>query len=245
MRKKTLFNVLIGQLSILSISVISAFFPGLYMFFFIILFLVIGFVTFRRMRIGSKPPPAKELGPALFRENDVLKIMMLDKRIMEEFSKQMRFSFIQLVMIFPLIFILPLIRSAINILLTRLAQTLPALGEERTFLFLTSFLTFEVVFVVMNGVRFILERRYKPFVGLMPQNYVVYRNGVVLNEQMFIRLGEDYCYEENVERKFVQLKNKLGKGVPVRLYTSSINDLKKVLHELNVEECGIEEKPLG
>lgn len=242
MRRKTLLNILIGQLSILLISVISVFFPAFYMLFFIILFLLIGFITLRRMRVGSKPPPVRELGSALFRENDAFKIMMLDKKVVEEFSSQMRFSFIQLILIFPLIFILPLVRGAIGVLLTRLAPNIPALSEEKIYLFITSFLTFETVYVIMNSVRLLLEKRYKPFIGLLPQSYVIYRNGVVLNEQLFVKLNKDFCYEENVERKFVELKNKLGKGVPIRLYTASLNDLTKILREINVEKCVIEQK---
>lgn len=222
-----------SQASILAISFITAYIPQYSILFFIIFFLILTFIATRRMRMGSKPPPARELGSPLFKETNVLRVAMFDKKLMEETKKQLAYSTVQIITLIPLMILIPLIRGTI------VSNIIEKLGLTNVFLrsFLISLLTFEMIYIVMGIIRLVFERKVKPINVILPQVYAIYRNGAVLNETYYVKLSEEYCYEINEERRFIEIRNTKKKSFPVRLYTSSLNELSSSLKESGVYSC--------
>lgn len=233
MDKARFLNFGISQASILSISFIAAYIPQYYFLFFIIFFIILTFIAARRMRMGSKPPPARELGSPIFKEANAIRVAMFDKKLMDETKKQLAYSTIQIVTLIPLIILIPLIRQFLVL------KIIENIDFENDFLrnFSTNLLTFETIYVVMGIARILLERKVKPVNFLLPQIYAIYRSGAVLNETYYVKLSNEYCYEINEERKFIEVKNIRRKSFPIRLYTSSINVLTSSLREAGVSPC--------
>lgn len=215
------------------ISFITAYVPQYSFLFFIVFFIILTFIATRRMRLGSRPPPAKELGSPLFKETNVIRVAMFDKKLMEETKKQLAYSTMQIILLIPLMILIPLIRGKI------VSGVIEDLGLTNNFLrsFLISLLTFETIYVIMGVVRVVLERKVRPINVILPQIYAIYKSGAVLNEAYYIKLGDEFCYEINEERRFVEIKNTRKGGFPIRLYTSSLNELLNSLRETGVESC--------
>lgn len=233
MDRTKFLNFGLSQAMILLISFISAYIPQYYFLFFIIFFIILTFIAARRMRMGSKPPPAKELGAPIFKEVNAIRVAMFDKKLMDETKKQLVYSTMQIVLLIPLIILIPFIRQFIVL------KIIENIDLKNDFLrvFTINLLTFETIYVVMGAARLLLEYKVKPVNFLLPQIYSIYRNGAVLNETYFVKLGNEYCYETNEERKFVEIKNMHRKSFPIRLYTSSINVLVSSLREAGVTSC--------
>jgi len=106
-------SILIGQLSILFISLVTAFIPQYYTYVFIIYFIIIMFFMFRSTRKMSKIPPQKELGAPLFKENAAVKIAMTDKILTAELKKQFTASMSMLMLTFLVFILFPLYRNYI------------------------------------------------------------------------------------------------------------------------------------
>lgn len=217
----------------MAISFITAYIPQYSILFFIVFFIILTFIATRKMRMGSKPPPARELGSPLFKETNVIRVAMFDKKLMEETKKQLAYSTIQIITLIPLLILIPLIRGAV------VSNIIEKLGLTSNFLrsFLMSLLTFEMIYVIMGAIRIALERKVKPINVILPQIYAIHRSGAVLNETYYVKLGNEYCYEINEERKFVEIRNTRKRGFPIRLYTSSLNELLSSLKETGMNSC--------
>ncbi len=237
--RKTMF--LTSQLSILFISFVTAFLPQYYFMIFIIYAVILTGITFYFSFKGSrgmmKIPPQRELGSPLFKENDATKIAMLDKTLVEEFKKQATASFSMLLLMLLLIIIFPFYRA--TILPVSMDAFSKIFKDQTIVLFLSFLIMYEFIYGFLTFLRtFFIGRKTQFSTNLMfPQNYIVYRRGIVMNNRFFIELSDRYCMEYDRDRRYVELRDTTSK-LRIRLYTDSISELYDKLRSLGINKCG-------
>lgn len=232
-RKST---ILIGQVSILLISLVTAFAPQYYLYFFILYFIIIMAFMFKSTRKMGKLPPQKELGAPLFKENNAMKIAMSDKLLTDELKKQalasmgLLFMTLLVFILFPLYrtFVLPVVHDFLT----------GTLGDDVIVRFLDFLIMYEVIFGILTGMRIVLMSKTAAMNIMIPQKFVLYRKGLVTNDRFFIELSKDLCYNADTKRHFVELINRKQQGMRIRLYTDSTTELIERIKSLEVEKCG-------
>lgn len=226
---------IISQISIVLMALVSTFLPPSYrIIVFILYFIVIMGITFRRARTWSKMPPQKELGSLLFKEANATKIAMTDKELISELKKQVTASMSLLLLSFLVIILFPLYNSTIYPLTQLLFSTL--FENEVLANFLTILVMYEFIFGILFLLRSLVMRKYKFSNIMLPQSFAVYRKGVVLNNRFFIEFSQNYCYEYNPKRRYVELRDKRS-GMRIRLYTESSSTLNSRIAELGLANC--------
>jgi len=228
-------NILISQISILLISIVTAFIPQYYIYIFIIYFIILMAIMFRTTRRMSKIPPQKELGSPLFKEKDAMKIAMFDKNLVDELKKQAMGMMSLLFMTFLLLIIFPLYRATVFEL--TLYYFYQLLGEESIYaVFLSFLLMYEFIFGLMSLLRMLVMKRTGSVNIMLPQTYVVYHKGMVFNERFYLEFSSNYCIDVNEDRRYVEIRDRRGVQ-RIRLYTSSLSELRDRLRTVGLQQC--------
>ncbi len=228
-------TILISQVSIVAFSFISVF---LRQYFWLVImlymFLMMGLTSYSTMK-KTRPRP-EDLKNLLFKEPNAMKIAMADKLLNEELMRQMKsmmLGFITLPIalaiftVYPF-FIGPLVGGLIDFL------TDNAIISS----FLSFFIMYEIVFSVTTIVRILLMKKYSYENIMLPQKFTVYRRGVLVNERMFLRFDEGYCFRYDPKRRFIEIVNPRAKGFKLRLYSERISELReKLLGTGLIREC--------
>lgn len=228
-------NILIGQASILFISIVTTFIPQYYFYVFFIYFLIIMFIMFRTTRTWTKIPPLKELGSPIFKERNAMRVAMLDKFLMTELKKQAMASMSLLLLTMILLVIFPIYKATVFPLTYYVFEQV--FENELLATFLAFLVMYEFIFGFLTLLRMIVMSKVKASNIMLPQNYVIYRSGMVLNDRFFVRLGSDYCYEYDGKRRFVEIRDKSRGSTRIRLYTDAVSELREKIRELGVVEC--------
>ncbi len=228
-------NILISQLSILFISLVTTLIPQYYIYVFLIYFIVLMFIMFRTTRAWTKIPPQKELGAPVFKERNAMKVAMLDKLLMDELKKQAMASMSLLMLSIIVLIIFPLYRATI-FPLTYYALKL-VLNNELLVTFLSFLIMYEFIFGFLSILRILVTSRSKASNIMLPQNYVIYKSGIVLNDKFFLRFSNEYCYEYNAKRRYVELRDKSRGTTRIRLYTDAVSELYDKIKESGLTEC--------
>lgn len=231
-------SLLISQASILLISLVTAFIPQYYIYIFILYFIIIMGIMFRSTRKMSKIPPQKELGSPLFKENNAIKIAMLDKLLSAELKKQFTASMSLLLLTFLVFIIFPLYRSFV---FAPMHEFLSSIIEDPILVnFLDFFIMYEFVFGILSILRFIIMGKMSGVNIMLPQNFVLYKKGIIANDRFFIELTGDLCYQYDLKRHFVELRSRTNKNLRIRLYTDSTSELLSKVRDLGVDQCAAE-----
>lgn len=221
--------LLLGQASILLISFISALFPQYYFLVAIAYAIIIAGVFSYSARKMSRRPAREELGRVLFRENNAIKIAMFDKELHDELMKQMKSvmfsmgSFILVLILFPAYraYLAPYVNSILESYFT----------NEQLASFLNFLIMYEFIFLLMSIIRIIISRKYPPVQIMLPQKYIVYRRGILVNDRFFTEFTKDHCYEYNPQRHYIEIRGKHNPAFKLRLYSENIAKLKEILDE--------------
>jgi len=230
------FNIFLSQLSILFISLVTAFIPQFYIYVFLAYFVIVMFILFRRARVWSKTPPSRELGSPLFKEANAIRIAMLDAELMVEVRRQAMASLSIFMLTLIVLVIFPAYRATVFEITYNVFNSVT--GSELIALFLAFLLMYEVLFGILTLARMAVLSKLKYSNILLPQNYTVYRAGMVINDRFFIKLESDkYCYEYNSKRRFVELRENKREGVRIRLYTDAVSELRDKIAELGFKSC--------
>ncbi|ABN70070.1 membrane protein-like protein [Staphylothermus marinus F1] len=232
-------SLLISQVSILLISLVTAFIPQYYIYIFILYFIIIMAFMFRSTRKMSKIPPKKELGSPLFKENNAIKIAMLDKLLTAELKKQFTASMSLLLLTFLVFIIFPLYRQFVFVPVHELLSSI--IGNPVLVNFLDFFIMYEFVFGILSILRFFIMGKMSGVNIMLPQNFILYKKGIIANDRFFIELTSDLCYKYDLKRHFVELRSRTNKNFRVRLYTDSTSDLLNKIKDLGVVQCAEEE----
>ncbi len=228
-------SILIGQLSILFISLVTAFIPQYYTYVFIIYFIIIMFFMFRSTRKMSKIPPQKELGAPLFKENAAVKIAMTDKILTAELKKQFTASMSMLMLTFLVFILFPLYR---NYVFEPMHSFLSSIISNPIIVnFLDFFIMYEFVFGILTVLRIVIMNKMSQYNIMLPQKFVVYRKGIITNDRFFIEFSKDLCYTYDLKRHFVELRSRTNKSFRIRLYTDSTSELLNKVKDLGVDPC--------
>ncbi len=228
-------TILTSQLSIVFISFVSAFIPQYYMYVFLIYFVVLMFIMFRTTKAWSKIPPQRELGSPLFKEGNALKIAMFDKLLMNELKKQAMASMSLLLLTLVVIFIFPLYRGLIFPLTVAVLSSM--IDSEIIVIFLAFLIMYEFIFGILTLLRIMIMSRIRASNIMLPQNYIVYKKGIVLNDKFFIEFSNKYCFEYDGKRRYVEIRDRGRGSTRIRLYTDATSELKDKIRELGVLEC--------
>ncbi|MCD6301529.1 MAG: DUF2208 domain-containing protein [Staphylothermus sp.] len=228
-------TILYGQLSILFISLVTAFIPQYYTYVFILYFIVIMFFMFRTTRKMSKMPPQKELGASLFKENAAVKIAMTDKLLTAELKKQFTASMSMLMLTFLVFILFPLYRSYVYEPMHEFLSSI--ISSPIVVNFLDFFIMYEVIFGILTVLRIVIMNKMSQYNIMLPQKFVVYRKGIISNDRFFIEFSKDLCYTYDLKRHFVELRSRSNKSFRVRLYTNSTSELVNKMKEIGVDPC--------
>ncbi|MCD6196092.1 MAG: DUF2208 domain-containing protein [Staphylothermus sp.] len=228
-------SILIGQLSILFISLVTAFIPQYYTYVFIIYFIIIMFFMFRSTRKMSKIPPQKELGAPLFKENAAVKIAMTDKILTAELKKQFTASMSMLMLTFLVFILFPLYRNYIFEPMHGFLSSI--ISNPIVVNFLDFFIMYEFVFGILTVLRIVIMNRMSQYNIMLPQKFVVYRKGIITNDRFFIEFSKDLCYIYDLKRHFIELRSRTNKSLRIRLYTDSTSELLNKIKDLGVDPC--------
>jgi len=230
------FNIFLSQLSILFISLVTAFIPQYYVYVFLAYFVIVMFILFRRTRVWSKIPSSRELGSPLFKETNVVRIAMLDAELMVEVKRQAMASLSLFMLTLLVLVVFPVYRATVFEITYSVLHSIA--GNELIALFLAFLLMYEVLFGILTLARMAILSKLKYSNILLPQNFTIYRAGIVLNDRFFVRLESDkYCYEYNSKRRFVELRENKREGIRIRLYTDAVSELRDKIAELGIKSC--------
>jgi len=230
------FNIFLSQLSILFISLVTAFIPQYYIYVFLAYFVIVMFILFRRTRVWSKIPSSRELGSPLFKEANAIRIAMLDAELMVEVKRQAMASLSLFMLTLVVLVVFPVYRATVFEITYSVLHSIT--GSELIALFLAFLLMYEVLFGILTLARMAVLSRLKYSNILLAQNYTIYRSGMVINDRFFIKLEIDrYCYEYDSKRRFVELREKRREGVRIRLYTDAVSELRDKIAELSFKSC--------
>ncbi len=233
-------SLLIGQISILVISLVTAFMPQYSMYIFLGYFIIIMIVMFRSSRKMSKMPPKNELGAPLFKENGAIKIAMNDELLTQELKKQAMGSMGLLMLTFMVFILFPLYRQYAFIPIHEALSS--AIGNIIVVNFLDYYIMYQVIFGILTLSRFLMQNKLGQMNLMIPQKFHLYRIGIVANDRMFIPLTSDLCFVFDRKRHFVELHSIKNKGFRIRLYTDAISELVEKLKSLKVSQCVEEAK---
>jgi uncharacterized membrane protein len=234
--RKTSFAI--SQLSILLISLVTAFIPQYYVYIFIIYFIIIMALMFRSSRKMTKIPPRRELGSVLFRESNAIKIAMLDRELTAELKKQFTFMMGFLLITFLVFLMFPLYNMFLSIPVHNLLSSL--LDEPVLVNFLDFLIMYEFVFGILFLLRSIMVGKMSGINIMLPQSYTVYRRGIIANERFFIEFSKDLCYIYDSKRHFVELRSRSNRNLRIRLYSDSASELISKIKDLGVDPCAPE-----
>ena len=228
-------SILTSQLSILFISLVTAFIPQYYTYVFIIYFIIIMFFMFRSTRKMSKMPPQKELGAPLFKENAATNIAMTDKLLTAELKKQFTASMSMLMLTFLVFILFPLYRNYIFEPMHGFLSSI--ISNPMIVNFLDFFIMYEFVFGILTALRTVIMNRMGQYNIMLPQKFVVYRKGIITNDRFFIEFSKDLCYTYDLKRHFIELRSRTNKSLRIRLYTDSTSELLNKIKDLGVDPC--------
>ena len=228
-------SILTSQLSILFISLVTAFIPQYYTYVFIIYFIIIMFFMFRSTRKMSKIPPQKELGAPLFKENAATNIAMTDKLLTAELKKQFTASMSMLMLTFLVFILFPLYRNYVFEPMHGFLSSI--ISNPMIVNFLDFFIMYEFVFGILTALRTVIMNRMGQYNIMLPQKFVVYRKGIITNDRFFIEFSKDLCYTYDLKRHFVELRSRTNKSLRIRLYTDSTSELLNKIKDLGVDPC--------
>jgi len=228
-------SVLISQLSILFISLVSTLIPEYSLWVFFIYFIVLSIFMFRTSRRLLKIPSARELGSPLFKEKNALQIAMLDKILIDELRKQFTSSFTFMLFTLILLFVFPIYRGFIWPLTYYTLITI--INNEVVVKFIAFLVMYEVFFGVLTLIRIKMMGRLSASTILVANTYTVYRNGVVVNDRFYIDFNPNYCYEYDPKRRFIEIRDRKGGSMRIRLYSESISELYDKIKDVKIENC--------
>ncbi len=233
-QQSKLQTLLLTQVAVLILSIANTFLQQYTIFIMIIYFIVLMSITSYSTMKRVKPTPEDTRNP-IFREQNAMKIAMYDKELTRELSKQMKAlmaSFLTLpvaFVMFPLYtgYISPIVRESLSSVLSEIPAR-----------FINYIIMYETIFMILTGVRVAITRKVKMINIMLPQQYVVYRKGVLANNRMFIRFTEDHCFKYNPKRRFVEIVSPQNPGFKLRLYSEEAGRLKDKLLDLKImREC--------
>lgn len=228
-------NILISQFSILFISLVTTIIPEYYIYIFLLYFVIMMFIMFRTTKAWTKIPPQKELGSPIFKEKNAMKIAMLDRVLMDELKKQAMATMSLLLLTIMVLIIFPLYRATIFPLTNYFMRSI--FENELLALFFSHLIMFEFIFGFMSLLRILIMSKSRVSNIMLPQNYIVYRSGIVLNDRFFIRFVNNYCIEYNVKRRYVELRDKSRGASRIRLYSDSVSELYDKIKQIGLVEC--------
>ncbi len=227
-------TIALSQVAVLILSIANTFLPQytfiILMIYFIALMSIMSYSTMRK----TKPTPEDIRNP-LFRENNAMKIAMSDRELTHELSNQMK-AMLTSFLTLPVAFIVyPLYTNLVRPIVSMyLEEHLPELTAQ----FINYVIMYEVLFMILSIVRTIITRKVKMMNIMLPQQYVVYRKGILTNNRMFIRFTENHCFKYNPKRKFVEITSTLNPNFKLRLYSEEAGRLRDKLVELKIlREC--------
>ncbi len=227
--------ILMSQIAIILMSLVTTFFPQYYLVVIILYTIIILGLTSYSATRKSKASP-EELKNPIFREQNAMKIAMLDKNLSKELMKQMKVTMMTFITL-PLVFILfPLYRGNVEPIVSEALRSM--LENESLATYLNFLIMYEIIFMVLNIVRIATMKKFKPINIMLPQQYIVYRAGVLANNKMFIRFSEEQCFNYNPKRHYVEILSPKNPGFKLRLYSDNIGRLRdKLLSEGIIREC--------
>jgi len=228
-------GIVVSQLSILLISAVAAFIPQYSIYIFLAYFAIMTLIMFRRARIGMKAPSTKELGSPIFRESNATRIAMLDAELIAELRGQALASMILLMSSLSLLIIFPIYKATVFNITYEVFKKI--IEHEVLALFLAFLLMYEILFGLLSIIRFLVMSRAKFSNILLPQNYALYRSGVLINDRVFLKITANYCYEYNHKRRYVELRSVGKDPTRIRLYTDAASELRDKVRELGLSEC--------
>ncbi len=224
--------LLLGQLSILLISLVSTLFPGYYFLVAIAYAVVIAAVFSYSARKMSKKPSKEELGRPIFRENNAIKIAMFDKELHDELVKQMKATMLSMSTFILVLILFPLYRAVIAPYISSALESI--ITDSILVTFLNFLFMYEFIFVLMTIIRIIITKKYKFTQIMLPQRYIVYRKGVIINDRFYTPFSEDYCYKYDPKRHFIEIVSLKNPNFRLRLYSENITKLKESIDNENL-----------
>ncbi len=227
--------ILISQISIVIMSLISAFFREYFTIAIIIYtFVIMGITSYSTMR-KAKPRP-EDLKVHLFKENNAMKIALADKLLNKELMKQMKGTMLMFVTL-PIAFVVfPLYINYLSPIVQGILSD--KISDPILISFLNFFIMYEFVFSIITVVRVAVISKYTYENIMLPQQYTVYKTGVLSENRMFIRFEEGHCFKYNPKRRFIEIVNPNTKGFRLRLYTERVSELKdKLVNIAKLKEC--------
>ncbi|RLG81617.1 MAG: DUF2208 domain-containing protein [Thermoprotei archaeon] len=230
------YTVGLSQASILVMSLISTFLPPEYRtIVFILYFIAIMGFMFKKSKTWDKIPPKKELGPPLFKEPNAMKVAMLDKNLMNELKKQVTASFSLLLLSLFVLILFPFYNSTIYPMTWNLLIELT--NNEILASFLSILIMYEFIFGILTLMRLAIMSKVKFMNILLPQRFIVYKRGVVINDKFFVEFSKKYCIEHNSSARYVEVREKSGSGTRIRLYSDASSQLRSKLFDLGLDTC--------
>jgi len=182
-----------------------------------------------------KIPPQRELGSPLFKERNAIKIAMFDTALTEELKKQATASMSLLLLSFLVFIIFPFYNNVI--LPVSIIYLKELFEDELVVRFLAYLFMYEFVFGLLTLLRILVTRRIKASNIMLPQNFILYRRGLVLNDKFFIEFSSRYCFEYDAKRRYVELRDRRTGSTRIRLYTEAISELRDKILGLGLERC--------
>jgi len=227
--------VLIQAVSIVLFALVAAVIPQYAFMVFLLYFIVFMAIAMRATSRTMKAPPKSELGAPVFKEANTAQAMLSDKMLTVEMSKQVRFLFINIGLIFLLFLLLPIYNSYLWPLIEGYMGSI----SDGILVNFIRYLGMYLFFIgVMQGLRYVLMRGQQSMQPMIfARSFSVYRKGVLLDDRQFIPFSQELCFSANPDRKFVELRNTRSKTAVTRLYTLEVGKLVDKLREVGLVEC--------
>ncbi len=228
-------NLAMWQGGIILISLITALVPQYFWLFFILYFIVIMAFMFRSTRKMSQIPPRSELGNLLYKENQAIKIALLDKELSNELKQQVKLSMMMLGLTFLALLLFSAYRAIAFIPIHNYLSSI--IDNAIVVNFLDYLIMYEIITGILSLPRFVMMGKMSSANIMLPQKYIVYKKGIIANDRFYIPFTDDLCYKYDPKRRFIELKSRTKKGVRIRLYTESTSSLLEKIKSIGIGEC--------
>jgi len=228
-------SFLINTVSVLVISLLSTLAPAYAFLLFLVFYMVFFYIVYRITMRTSKMPPLSELGAPLYKEVNCVKIAAADPGLNKDLSSQFKFLMVTLAISLLAVFLYPLYNGLAGVYVIFYLNN--ATGNILLSRFINYVTMYTLIIVVLYSVRWAVTKKVSSVNLIIPQNFAIYRKGVVINNRNFIQASSTLCFTVNKQRRFIEIQDKTSGGSRIRLYTEKPSTVYEKLVEVGFNEC--------
>jgi len=228
-------SFLINTVSVLVISLLSTLAPAYAFLLFLVFYMVFFYIVYRITMRASKMPPLSELGAPLYKEVNCVKIAAADPGLNKDLSSQFKFLMVTLAISLLAVFLYPLYNGLAGVYVIFYLNN--ATGNILLSRFINYVTMYTLIIVVLYSVRWAVTKKVSSVNLIIPQNFAIYKKGVVINNRNFIQASSTLCFTVNKQRRFIEIQDKTSGGSRIRLYTEKPSTLYEKLVEVGFNEC--------